>query len=234
MTIKKIFENQIDDEVHSDFLKYGKGDYKNKFLIEAKVQGKGTYAIKTGPEFANFLVKKCLQTIEEPTIKVKGIVVTTSDIELGFEIKKKSNFQGVKKYAIETEVEPKQVVSLMEENPRVFFALSFSSGDIMLKIKAKAPTSGKPGKEKEGGPSADFCTLKTKNQEIIDELFFDKKDFKEIRINHQIKINEIVYPSNMDELKPAEIREQAKRKGIIIRNIEAEGQTSSKETEFTA
>ena len=38
MIIKKIFDGQPDEEVHSDFLKFGKGEYRNKFLVEAKRQ----------------------------------------------------------------------------------------------------------------------------------------------------------------------------------------------------
>ena len=39
MTIKKIFEGVFDEGVHSDFLKFGRGEYKNKFLLEGKRQG---------------------------------------------------------------------------------------------------------------------------------------------------------------------------------------------------
>ena len=41
MVVKKIFDGVSDDEVHSDFLKFGRGEYKNKYLLEGKRVGLG-------------------------------------------------------------------------------------------------------------------------------------------------------------------------------------------------
>lgn len=234
MTIKKIFSGNFDDEVHSDFLKFGRGDYKDKYLLECKKQGGGKWAIKTGPEYANFLVKKCLQKVSG-TITIKGVIVTTLDLgNLGFEIKKKSNFQGIKKLQIETEVESSQISELMEKFPRVFFALSFKGDDFELKIKPKAPKSAKPGKESEEGPSAEFCSLKTQDKSIVDELFFDIPDFKEATVNHLIKVTDIVYPQGFAKMKPEEVREQSKRKGILIRKAVVDGKEKISQANFVA
>jgi hypothetical protein len=65
-------------------------------------------------------------------------------------------------------------------------------------------------------------------------FLFDSEDFKEIKINHTIIVNEIIYPENIKELKPAEIREQSKRKGIIKRIINKDGSKEIKEAEFVA
>lgn len=235
MVMKKIFEGDFDEEVHSDFLKFGRGEYKDKYLIDAKLQGGGKFAIKTGPEFANFLVKKCLEKVSGK-IKVKGVIVSTTDLrdEIPFEIKKASNFQGVRKFQIETELDVQEIISLMEKYPRVFFALSFSGDDFDLKIKPKGPKSSKPGKESEDGPKAEFCTLKTKDRTIVEELLFGVEDFKEVSVNHFINVEGIVYPKNLAELKPAEVREQAKRKGKITRKVIADGKEKISEAEFIA
>lgn len=233
-TIKKIFEGGVDDYVHSDFLKFGRGEYRNKYLLEGKRQAKN-WSIKGGAEFVNFLVKKCLEKVNGP-VKITGIIVSTMDLrdEIGFEIKKTSNFQGIRKNVIDVEVEPAQVLELMEKYPRVFFALTFKGDGFVLRIKAKAPTSGKPGKDREGGPIADFCSLKTGDGGIIDDLFFGVGNFSEVRINHTIVIDDIIYPVNIGDLKPAEIREQAKRKGRIIRNVSVDGVEKISEAEFVA
>ena len=76
--------------------------------------------------------------------------------------------------------------------------------------------------------------MKTTNTEIIDDLFFDHKQFKEIKIRHTLKITGIDYPKDMANLKPEEIRAQSKRKGVIIRNVEVDGQKSVTEAEFFA
>jgi len=81
-------------------------------------------------------------------VAIKGIIVSTLDLkdELEFEIKKVSNFQGVRKYVIDTEIEPLKILNLMDKYPKTFFALSFSGDNFVLKIKAKAPASGKTRK----------------------------------------------------------------------------------------
>jgi len=232
MVVKKIFEGNFDEEVHNDFLKFGRGEYNNRYLLEGKKQA-GKWAIKTGPEFVNLLVKKCLKEISGK-IPIKGIIVSTIDLknEINFDIEKYGNFQGIRKLNIDTQVSSEEILSLMEKYPRVFFALSFNGNNFSLKIKAKAPKSGKPGKESEEGPRADFCTLKTEDKELVDELFFDIQNFKEVSINHTIKITYIVYPKNMDDLKPEEIREQSKRKGVIKRIVNADGKEKISEAEF--
>jgi hypothetical protein len=234
MTIQKIFKEQIDEEVHSSFLKYGRGEYKNKFLLEAKKQTKG-YTIKTGPEYVNYLVKKCLEKANEKT-HITGIIVSTTDLreEIPFEIKKASNFQGIRKFQIDTEITKEDITNIIEKHPRAFYALSFKGEDFQIKTKAKAPTSGKPGKESDEGPKADFTTLKTSDETIIKELFFDINEFKETKINHTIHITDIIYPKGYETMKPTEIREQSKRKGTIKRNITTDGKTTTTEKEFVA
>src|SRR3989344_1916598 len=234
MIIRKIFEKNLDEEVHSNFLKFGRGEYKDKYLIEAKARG-NSWTIKTGPEFANFLVKKCLEKVNSE-VSIKGIIVTTSDIinEIEFKIVKVGNFQGIRKIQIDTNVNKDKILSLMDKYPRDFFALSFSNNDFTLKIKAKAPKSEKPSKENDNGPKAEFCSLKTNDESLVKELLFDVDKFKEVSVNHIISIKDIVYPSNVANLKPAEVREQSKRKGKIIRKVLVDGKEEVSEMEFVA
>ncbi len=232
MIIKKIFEGNFDEEVHSDFLKFGKGDYRDKYMIEGKKQAKG-WTIKTGPEFANHFVRTLLEKFSEP-VHVKGVVVSTIDFskEAEFGIGKVGNFQGVRKMQIDTEIEPSKILEFMDKFPRAFFALSFSGDNFVLKIKPKAPKSGKPGKDSDEGPKVDFCSLKTNDSEIVKEIFFGVGEFKEVRISHKIIIDSIVYPDNVNSLKPEEIREQSKRKGFIERKAIVDGVEKVSKAEF--
>jgi hypothetical protein len=234
MIMKKIFDGECDNEVHVGFLKFGRGEYNDKYLVEGKRQAK-KWAIKTGAEYANFFVRSCLGKIDG-AVAVKGVIVSTLDLrdEIRFDLVKVGNFQGVRKFQIDTELEPSQIIELMDKYPKAFFALSFKGEDFVLKIKAKAPTSGKPGKEKEGGPVADFCSLKTSSKDIVDDLFFGVGDFSECKIRHTIKVTDIVYPDNVADLKPAEVRELAKRKGVVIRKVSKDGSDSENEAEFVA
>ncbi len=231
MIVKNIFEGVVNDNMHATFLKFGRGKYEHRYMIEGKKQPK-KWAIKTNAEYSNFLVRQCLEKINR-NIDIKGVIISTSDLreEIEFDIKKVSNFQGVRKNIIETNVEPSQILELMDKHPKIFFALSFSGDDFVLKIKPKAPKSGKPGKDSEK-PVVDFCSLKTEDQNIVDELFFGFKDFKEISIDHIINVTNIVYPDNLDELKPTEVREFSKRKGIIKRISNVDGTEKITEADF--
>ena len=235
MIIKKIFDGVFDAEVHVNFLKFGRGEYKDKYLLEGKRQAK-KWAVKAGAEYANFLVRRCLEKVGG-SVAVKGVIVSTQRLEGGknrIDFVKVSNFQGVRKHVIDTEVEKEKIFEMMDEHPKAFFALSFKGEGFVLKIKAKAPTSGKPGKEKDGGPVADFCSLKTEDGEIVDELFFGVGDFQEVKVSHTIEVSDIVYPANVEELRPAEVRELAKRKGVVKRKVVADMIEKNSEAEFVA
>ena len=234
MIIKKIFNKEFDEEVHSDFLKFGKGEFHDKYLVEGKKQ-KNKWAIKTGPELVNYIVKRLLQEANDK-ISMKGVIVTTLKLEdeIQFPIKKVGNFQGVRKIELNTEVAPQEILDFMEKYPRVFFALSFSVNGNDLKVKPKAPKSPKPSTKGDAGAKADFCTLKTSNPKIVKEIFFDFPNFNEISINHTININQMIYPENVESLKPEEIRLQSKRKGFVKRIVNIDGRQEEKQAEFVA
>ena len=234
MVIKKIFDKIFDEEVHSDLLKFSRGEFKDRYLVEVKKQ-KDKYAIKTSAEYANFLVKRSLEGVSG-SLKIKGVIICTFDLraELGFEFAKVKNFQGIRQIVIDTEVNAEEILNLMKKYPRVFFALSFSTGKSDLKIKAKAPKSAKPG-TKEGGAKAVFCSLKTSDKEVLGDLLFDVKgEWKEIKVNHTIVVEEIIYPKDAAKMKPEEVREKSKRKGKVIRNLDVDGSKKISEACFEA
>ena len=229
--IKKIFDGDVDESVHLQFQKFSKGEFRNRALIEAKKTGKG-YSIKTSAEFANGLVRIVAEKLGEESVRVTGAIVSTSDLTGELEFKEKKQFQGVKRYLIDKEMSGTEIIGLLEKFPKNFFALSFEVGDNKLKIKPKAPKSGKAGKEKDGGPKADFCSLKTPDKNIADSFVFEKPDFKEARINHVFFIDEIIMPEGEEDF--AKIREMAKRKGKIVRTAVIDGVEMQKEFGFEA
>jgi hypothetical protein len=233
MVMKKIWEGVSDDEVHNAFLRFGRGEYKNKYLLEGKRQAK-KWAIKAGAEYANFLVKECLKNVNGG-VAIKGVIISTFDMrkEIDFSVAKVGNFQGIRKHSIDTTVEASQILGLMDKYPKVLFALSFKGDNFVLKIKAGKPKDAKEGKDGEK-PVADFCSLKTENKRIVEELFFGVGEFQEASVNHLINVTDIVYPSNVDELKPVEVREMAKRKGVVDRVVVVDGVEKKSSAEFVA
>jgi hypothetical protein len=233
MIMKKIWESVFDEEVHNAFLKFGRGEYKNKYLLEGKRQAK-KWAIKAGAEYANFLVGECLKGVSG-SVAVKGVIISTFDMrdEIEFDIAKVGNFQGIRKHSIDTEIEASQILNLIDKYPKVLFALSFKGDNFVLKIKAGKPKDAKEGKDGEK-PVADFCSLKTEDKKIVDELFFGIGNFQEASVNHTINVTDIIYPSNVDKLKPAEVRELAKRKGVITRTSLVDSVDKKSTAEFVA
>lgn len=232
MIIKKIFEKKFDDEVHGDFLKFGKGEFKEKYLIECKKQ-KDKLVVKTGPEFANYLVRKGLEKASGK-VSVTGVIVSTLQLDIPIS-KGIKQFMGVKQYQVSGEIDSKQILDLMNKYPRAFFALTFNLPDYELKVKPKAPKSAKPSTSGEKEPKAEFCSLKTSDKSFEKEFLFDvNQDFKEISIKHTLKITDMMYPKDFAKMKPEEVRAQSKRKGILIREIDLDGKVEKKEAPFEA
>ncbi len=237
--IKKIADKNFDEFVHLQFQKFSKGEFRNKAIIEVK-KSKNKYSIKTSAEFANELVRAMAEKLGEEKTNVTGAIVSTQDLKNELEFKEVKQFQGVKRYLIENEMSGKDIINLLDKFPKNFFALTFNVGEDILKIKPKAPKSGKPGKGDEA-PKADFCSLKTSDGEIGKSFIFDTlkgtsvPDFKEAKINHYFYIDKIEVP---EELKKSEdfalIREKSKRVGRILRKSEIDGIKKEEELEFSA
>lgn len=232
--IKKVQEKNFDESVHLQFQKFSKGEFRNRALIEAKNSG-GNYTIKTSAEFANELVKELAEKLGNNKTKVTGSIIGTNDLKGVLEFKKISQFQGVKNYSIEMEMSGSEIINLINKFPKNFFALSFSVGDEILKIKPKAPKSGKPGTKGDETPKIDFCSLKTNDKKIAESFIFEGANFKTAKIVHDFLIDKIEVPA---ELKTSEdfalIRERSKRMGKILRKAEIDGNKTEKNLELAA
>ena len=230
--MKALFSGKESQDTHLEFIKYGKGNYENKYLLKAKKQ-KDKWSVKTSAEFANYLVKKYLEKAPA-RIKIKGIIVSTFPIEkeMDFSVENIKKYMGIQQVIIDTEVSRDSIINLMKKYPRAFYSLSFSTDNCELKIKPKAPKGAKPSAGGEKEATANFCTLKTNDKSIIDDLFFDSPNFNEMTVNHTIVINDIILPKGVSD--PAQIREQSKRKGIIKRKIIVDGKEIRTEANFEA
>ena len=231
--IKKIFDGVTDKSVHLQFQKYSKGEFRDRALIRVKASGK-RYTIYTSAEFANELVRATAEKLGEEKSKITGAIVSTNDLTGELDFKYKKQFQGVKRYLIENDMSGVEIIALLDKLPKAFFALSFEAGEDKLKIKPKAPKSSK-SKKKGEAPKPDFCKLITKNKEIAKNFVFEDSDFKEANINHTFLIDEIVIPEELKQEKDfSKVREMAKRKGKIIRNVVIDEQIFKEEKEFVA
>lgn len=227
--IKKIFDKQIDNFVHLQFQRFGKGEFRDRAIIKVK-QSKGKYTISTTAEFANEMVRALAEKLGDEKTLVNGAIITTSDLNINF--KDKKQFQGVKKYIIEKEMSGNEILNLLDKLPKTFFALTFNSNDSQLKIKPKAPKSGKPKSKGGERPKPNFCKLITTDANIGRSFIFEKPDFKDAEISHDFIITNIIKPE--DEKDYDKIRKMAKRKGKIIRQAIIDGKEMNQEIEFVA
>jgi hypothetical protein len=231
-TIRKIFSGKSDPLIHNEFTKFSKGLFADRYMVEAKKQ-KDRWSIKTTNEFANFFVRTLLEKVHGE-VEVKGVIVATFDVskEAEFPISNIKQFMGIKQAVVESKVDPKKIITLMEKFPKAFYALSFKTADSELKIKPKAPKSAKPAAGGDKGPTIDFCSIKTTNSEIANDLLFDCFDEPEVVIKHELHINDIILPKG--EKDPVKLRENAIRKGKIVRILKVGEKETRKEHAFEA
>ena len=230
--IKRVFNKEVNREVHLQFQKFSRGEFRDRALIIAKKTG-NKYTINTSAEFANELVAEMAERLGHNSAKITGAIVSTLNLEIDY--KEKKQFQGVKRFLIEKEMTGEQVIELIENYPKAFFALSFEAEGSILKIKPKAPKSGKPSSKGEDAPKVDFCKLITNDKSIAEDFVWEKADFKQAEIKHTFIIEEIIIPEELKKEKDfALVREKALKKGKIIREAKIDGQNIRKEVEFEA
>jgi len=211
--LRKIFENKADEDAHRYFVRFGKGEYRGRFLLSfrksQKIKVYGSF------EWANDFVKLAN---ELKTLKFSGKVLMKDKIA-GKEGKKKA---GVFVYEIES--------SLLSEYENAYhYLLDANDSEIVLKIKKALP---KPGKS-EAKIDDKFCSLELDLkywQQVREAFFWDVPECKKVEISHTLQINEIVMPKGIDD--PEEIRRLAKRKGKIIRKVNADGKEIVKEADL--
>lgn len=229
--IKSLFENKPSEEAHKQLSRFSKGTFENRALLD--ITNSKAIKIKTSAEFANELVSFLAETITNKT-KITGIVFSTKDLSKVAKFEEVKNAMGIKKHIINSELSKEELLHLCKECGDAAIHISFKTEKGELKIKEKAPKSGKPGSKDEEEPKADFCTLTTTNREILKDYAFDiNEGFKKVFIKHTYEISELIVPKEYEN-DFALARKHAKRKGIIKRIINLEGKQTIKEKDFVA
>jgi hypothetical protein len=229
--IKKIFENKLDEKVHNQFTRYGKGTFEGKALLDINIQAKKV-KIKTSHEFTNELVEFLANTIEDKA-HIKGIIFSTRNLteETNIEFQEVKNAMGVKKHIVNSELTKEQILEAIEKFPHASINFTFKTDKGELKIKEKAPKAGK-AKKGEDRPKADYCVFTTEDRSITEDYAFDiKKPFKKVFISHTYLIEDIKIP---EEYKNdfSQARLKGIRKGKLIRKLDIDGKEETKEINF--
>jgi len=226
-----ICNGESDALAHLQFEKYGRGTFAQKAVAYCKVSSR-KYTINTTSEYARDFIRMLAMEIGSSMTAVEGVIISTKPLPSSINCESISQFMGVKKYSIKGQFTGHQIVSICDSVPRAFVALSFKTPSSELTIKQKTPKSAKPGNDSADKPKVDFCKLKTTNEDIAKNLFFGTHQFKRAEVTHTFVIEEIILPH--DEFNPVKMREQAKRKGKIIRKLTVDGKIESRTYQFCA
>lgn len=224
MFIKKLFENKVDESVHRQFVRFGKGTYGARAVISVTKQS-DKIKIGTTFELANDLVK--FITSLATKFSVNGIILSKEALS-GFDFRKKD---GILACAVEKELSAAELKELAGKSYAAL--LDCSAPGVSLKMKKTLP---KPGKGGEAKVNDKFCVLELDKRfwlQFHDEFLFDlPAEFKKARVEHTYNITDIILPKGEKDFE--KIRIMAKRKGMIARKITVDGKESVKEKEFVA
>jgi len=237
--IKKIWEGNADALVHSQFVKFSKGEFDGRAMIRGKKSAKD-YTITTTSEYAKDIIMYLAEQLGDEKVLVNGALISALDLEGEFEYDEKKMAMGVRKYMItDKEMSGNEILELCNKIDKAFFAFSFKTPKTDLKIKVKSPKSAKgAGSQKKEGKKAkiDFIKIKTTDSGLVDNLIFDDeaRGFKKIEIIHEFVIDKIIMPSADGEKDFAKIRAMAKRGGKIVRVLDIDGREVRKEKDFEA
>jgi hypothetical protein len=229
--IGKIFHGHSDELVHLQFQKFSRGSFRDRALVKASKSAKG-FSVGTTAEYANDFVRLVAHKLGNNSADVSGVVVSTLNLKDKLPSTGLKQFMGIKQYVISGSMKGTDIISLLDNAPEGFFALTFNAGDTILKIKPKAPKSAKPSTS-DKGPKIDFCSLKTTDENLVKSILFDAPAaWKSIEINHTFNITDIEVPTNAKT--PEDMRRLAKRKGTIVRKSVVDDKEHVSEKAFVA
>jgi len=220
--IEKIIKKQIDGAVHDKFIRFGKGSYEKRALLNLHITSK--IKLSGSFEYANDFV----ELVSELGGNFSGIILSKEDLDENFvkngvqadESKKKDLFV----YIVESV--PSKVINEIKD--KAYYMLLDAEGDgIKLKMKKKLPSlrAGANLNDK-------FCKLELDLKYIgkLKEWMPSIPDCKKCKISHIYNVEEIIFPEN--EKDPEQLRRKSKRKGKMTRVIEIDKQEKRQEYGF--
>ena len=229
--IKRVFDKDIDEKTHEQFIRYGKGDYKGRFPLSLRKTKK--VKLRTSFEFSNDIVLVCAKLVN---CKVSGEVISKEDIS-GF--MSENNIEGDTKskkagriYLTELpsqDLTEEQLTKLVGES--TITLLDIVGEGFAFKTKKKLPKPGKNEKKIDNK----FCQLEADEKYfsiIKEDFFWDMPDAKKIFVKHQVIIDKIIMPECEEDF--AKVREMAKRSGKLIRIADVDGVEKRSEVELEA
>ena len=214
--IKKIFNNEIEESIHKNFIRYSVGLFQGPMITFKKTTSQ-KLTIRTSYHFLKDFLKLIPKFSNLEKIHIKGKIIHNESLnslfeELGNTYSNVRNIKGIYTYEFEFEAETEKFCKLFCNYNLI---IEIKNDKFHLKTKNTMPKINKSFE-------ANFLKFKfnKKDIEIIEKDFLfgiekDKK-YKKIAISHEINIEKIVLPKNK-KLHFDEIRKLSKRKGTLKR-----------------
>ncbi len=224
--IKKIVDDNIDNHVHMKFVRFGMGKFeKEQFIV--KVTGKNVQ-IQSGYEYSEVFLRILAENSKD-NFDGKGRIVSSKDMQQELSehnvevIKKRGN-----KYDVEFSLSADSFKKFVYAFKDSYLLLNVVSGNNTTKMKQSLP--------KPNTPVEKFITVKFDKSLlplIQEEFLFDVEGFKKVaKIKHTYVIESILVDDALLEKDPLKARMEARRKGKVIREIDVDGATETKEYNF--
>ncbi|MBU0930132.1 MAG: hypothetical protein KJ623_03595 [Nanoarchaeota archaeon] len=218
--IEKIFENKVDELVHKQFTRFGKGEYERALLTIKKCS---RLNIKSSFEFSNDFVE-LISKEADSEIEISGVILASH--EFSVDLKNEYSKRGkIYKAELEKQTITKEKLNEIYEKFKLdHLLLNLNTDNCSLKCKNSLPKPG--GKIKDN-----FCSASFDNVNLAKEFVFETDNFKQAIIKHIFKIEDLIV-SKDDEDDFEKSRINAKRKGKIIRIININGKEEKKEKDL--
>jgi hypothetical protein len=228
--IKKVFSGKSDEHCHRQFVRFSRGVFPGRAALSLVKNEK----IKLGGSF-EYASDFVILASELGGGKVSGIVLSKGDIS---GIMSKNNIKGnseTKRDGLfyqnnidEQEMDGKKLGELA--NNSYTSLLDVEGKEFSLKMKKKLPKPGKSGALKIDDK---FCILEADMKfwhQIRDSFMLP--ECRKCKLSHVIEVRDIIMDKSEKDF--AKMRENAKKKGKIIRKIAVDGREETRECEFVA
>jgi len=231
--IKKIFDGETDENIHKQFVRFGKGNFSGRAVAvfrktpgKVKIGGSFEYA----NDFASLAAKFGCGKASGKVLSKEDIssIMSKNSISGNSETKKGGLFH--ENNINEQNMSSEQLKELLENS--YFCMLDIQGGGFELKTKKNLP---KPGKSGDSKIDDKFCQLEIAEKywnDVKSSFFWDFPECKKGKVSHEYVITELIMPKGENDFE--RIRLLTKRKGKIIRKIEADGNEKKVEKELIA
>lgn len=229
--IKKIWEGNVDEAVHEQFVRFSRGKFELRAVINFRISKEIKFT--TTFELANDVVL-FISGLGVGAV-VEGIVLSRKDLSdfleewriKGESKKKKAGLYENK--ILRQELNSQKLKCLADA--AYYSLLDIEAEGINLKTKKKLP---RPSKSSKAGKINDkFCsvTLNSRYKEkLCEDFLFGLAVGKKVRVEHTFVVKEIKVPEKFENFEEA--RRNAKRRVEIIRKAEVDGEQIVSEKEF--